>query len=90
MGRLSSDFNFDLACIFVFSMLQPSILCFNYTQVFFDIRIGDRDMGRIVIGLFEKIAPKTVENFVTLATGEVCLHFISFNSAQKMYFISFK
>ncbi|KAM4810020.1 peptidyl-prolyl cis-trans isomerase C [Rhinophrynus dorsalis] len=39
-------------------------------KVFFEIKIGDREAGRIVIGLFGKVVPKTVKNFVTLATGE--------------------
>ena len=37
-------------------------------RVFFDIKIGDEPAGRVVIGLFGHIVPKTVENFAQLAT----------------------
>ncbi|XP_018407040.1 PREDICTED: peptidyl-prolyl cis-trans isomerase, rhodopsin-specific isozyme-like [Cyphomyrmex costatus] len=37
-------------------------------QVYFDIMIDNHPVGRIVIGLFGDIAPKTVKNFITLAT----------------------
>merc|ERR1711997_1257684 len=37
-------------------------------KVFFDITIGGAAAGRIEIGLFGDIVPRTVENFATLAT----------------------
>ncbi|XP_055593665.1 peptidyl-prolyl cis-trans isomerase E [Uranotaenia lowii] len=39
-------------------------------QVFFDIRIGSNDIGRIIMSLRADIVPKTAENFRALCTGE--------------------
>ena len=44
-------------------------------EVFFDIAIGDRPAGRILLGLFGDIVPKTVTNFVALANHEVNILF---------------
>jgi len=38
--------------------------------VFFDVQIGGEAAGRIEMELFSGVAPKTVENFRALATGE--------------------
>jgi len=39
-------------------------------QVFFDVTIGGKPSGRIVIELFADVVPKTAENFRALCTGE--------------------
>lgn len=40
------------------------------TLVFFELSAGGQDFGRMVFRLFDKIVPKTAENFRALCTGE--------------------
>ena len=40
-------------------------------QCYFDITIGGQKAGRIVVGLFGDIVPKTAENFHQLCTHKV-------------------
>lgn len=43
----------------------------NRPKVFFDVTIGGKPAGRIVMELFTDIVPKTCENFRCLCTGEI-------------------
>lgn len=38
-----------------------------FSQVWFNIKLGEEAIGRVVIGLFGKTVPKTVQNFKELA-----------------------
>jgi len=42
----------------------------NLPRVFFDVKAGDSDLGRVVMELRSDVVPKTAENFRQLCTGE--------------------
>ena len=43
---------------------------YHNPRVFFDIQIGSKRAGRLVVELFADVVPKTAENFRCLCTGE--------------------
>lgn len=60
-------------------------------KAYLDIAIGGEPKGRIVIGLFGKTVPKTVENFKALASHEVGRYIISLHfqreTSDTLYFV---
>ncbi|KAL2937127.1 Peptidyl-prolyl cis-trans isomerase CYP21-1 [Bienertia sinuspersici] len=65
----------SIVFLFVFTFTFQSIWRFDEEpevthRVFLDVDMDDQRLGRIVIGLFGKVVPKTTENFRALCTGE--------------------
>lgn len=61
--------NFDFWVIFHLTIWLYFV--FAFSKVWFDIKIGDEEVGRIEIGVFGKTVPKTAKNFVELAQKTV-------------------
>eukprot|EP01080_Neovahlkampfia_damariscottae_P001152 gene1152-10666_t len=55
-----------LFALFALTLAEPDVT----DKVFFDITIGGEKAGRIVMGLYGKVVPKTAKNFLELATGQ--------------------
>ena len=52
------------------SQIQAQLRHPHNPVVFFDVRIGGTDIGRVLIELFYDLVPRTAENFRQFCTGE--------------------
>ncbi|KAG5670046.1 hypothetical protein PVAND_000332 [Polypedilum vanderplanki] len=52
------------------NQIQSQLMHPDNPVVFFDISIGNNDIGRIIIELYSHEVPKTAENFRQFCTGE--------------------
>lgn len=60
---------------FICTRAEPEVTTTVTDKVFFDLAVGGKPVGRVVIGLFGDIVPKTTANFVAL--GKVTCHVVS-------------
>merc|ERR1712225_151947 len=70
MGTSQMKLAFLAAALFVATLAVSEAEPEVTTKVYFDIEMGGKPAGKIVIGLFGKDVPKTSENFRALCTGE--------------------
>lgn len=56
------------------------------SKVYFDISIGDKVVGKIVIGLFGKIVFKIVKNFEVLVLYEVSKNYFGLENMRYCIF----
>ena len=66
--------NWAIACAVSFFAVSASAGELDQAKVtskcFFSVSIGGKDAGKIVIGVFGDVTPKTAANFMALCTGE--------------------
>ncbi|KAL0477972.1 peptidyl-prolyl cis-trans isomerase [Acrasis kona] len=64
-----------IIAIALFALLASAVTCKITDKVYFDITIGGEDAGRIVLGLYGDVVPKTVANFAQLTADKEKLGF---------------
>ena len=60
MSRLNFSSLFLFALLFLANIISAAKGPLITNKVFFDVKIGDEEIGRIEIGLYGKTVPKTV------------------------------
>ncbi|KAI4838282.1 peptidyl-prolyl cis-trans isomerase [Plasmodium brasilianum] len=59
----------------IFLLLQKDLVSGENPEIthkaYFDVSINNKPVGRITFGLYGKVVPKTVENFVSICKGTV-------------------